>query len=530
MLVRLRATSDSIEPEVPPKQPVAVTFVLMVCVTVALWFTRSVLPADFDAINFVLGVDTFNLALHQPHPPGAPVFIVLGKILVAAGLDPMDALLALSILGGAVFVGVWHRIFLMFVRAESALFGALVLALMPALWLSATQPMSDTLAMAGVAVTQWLVLLYWRERSEHLVLLAALAAAFALGIRPQLGAFMLVALIASILFLRMPLVTCLRAGAVFAAANLCWIVPAMVLQSQYAAGDVFEYFRLVASFGDEFKVASDSPMLSNRFELLKLWKRFVLHFGAMGYFGAGMSLWYPEVFAERLAGFGTLLTPIHADLQEWSYAGSALFALYAQGSLLALRRLRNVFRNRIAWYLLFFALLYVLSVLSLVPPHTRFYLPLLPLLAILPVVGYSSVRWSRLSCSLVVLVAFAALSSVIIDSQRDLPPPMALAQKLSDIQRESANTVHALLDSNGRRHTQYFAPDVVLNSVSPEENDVIEQWIGQGDRVFANSTMNLDKIREHFSVVPVAEFRRPLRVWMRHTGTTLFEIMPQTQY
>ena len=45
---------------------------------------------DIDSINFALGVREFDVARHQPHPPGYPIFIALGKVstplLRAAGL------------------------------------------------------------------------------------------------------------------------------------------------------------------------------------------------------------------------------------------------------------------------------------------------------------------------------------------------------------------------------------------------------------------------------------------------------------
>ena len=62
---------------------------------------------DLDSINFALGVRHFDVAQHQPHPPGYPVFIALGKmstaVLRAAGIDsPAPRGLAIwSALGGA---------------------------------------------------------------------------------------------------------------------------------------------------------------------------------------------------------------------------------------------------------------------------------------------------------------------------------------------------------------------------------------------------------------------------------------------
>ena len=38
---------------------------------------------DIDSINFALGLRDFDPARHQPHPPGSPVYIVLGRALLA---------------------------------------------------------------------------------------------------------------------------------------------------------------------------------------------------------------------------------------------------------------------------------------------------------------------------------------------------------------------------------------------------------------------------------------------------------------
>ncbi len=57
----------------------------------------AVLPPtleDSDSVNFALGVRQFDVAHHQPHPPGYPIFIALGKIgtsvLARAGVATPD--------------------------------------------------------------------------------------------------------------------------------------------------------------------------------------------------------------------------------------------------------------------------------------------------------------------------------------------------------------------------------------------------------------------------------------------------------
>src|SRR5688500_2006887 len=39
---------------------------------------------DIDSINFALGLRDFDVATHQPHPPGYPVYIALGHASLAA--------------------------------------------------------------------------------------------------------------------------------------------------------------------------------------------------------------------------------------------------------------------------------------------------------------------------------------------------------------------------------------------------------------------------------------------------------------
>src|SRR6202008_1904391 len=38
---------------------------------------------DIDSINFALGLRDYNPAEHQPHPPGYPVYIGLGRFVLA---------------------------------------------------------------------------------------------------------------------------------------------------------------------------------------------------------------------------------------------------------------------------------------------------------------------------------------------------------------------------------------------------------------------------------------------------------------
>src|SRR3989442_8705185 len=65
------------------------------------------LPAsleDLDSINFALGVRHFDVAQHQPHPPGYPLFIALAKIARVAVRSEATALSLVSVVAGSLSV------------------------------------------------------------------------------------------------------------------------------------------------------------------------------------------------------------------------------------------------------------------------------------------------------------------------------------------------------------------------------------------------------------------------------------------
>jgi hypothetical protein len=190
---------------------------------------------DIDSINFALGLRDFDPARHQPHPPGSPVYIALGRALLAvvagAWLDlsqtAAEALtLSLwSVVAGTVALVAAARVFQEAAPRQRATWGVALLAVCPLYWLSGLRPMSDLPGLAAALVAQALIL---RGRHERRSLIGgALVAGFAAGIRVQT-----IWLTAPLL--AMTLIQQRRAGIVWmvtrpiaalAAAGLAWGVP-----------------------------------------------------------------------------------------------------------------------------------------------------------------------------------------------------------------------------------------------------------------------------------------------------------------
>jgi hypothetical protein len=118
---------------------------------------------DLDSVNFALGVRQFDVSRHQPHPPGYPMFIALGKIgtsvLGLAGVSSPEVR-GLAI-WSAVAAGVLPLFLFVFFRSltpepddRRAAIATVLATCAPLFWFTGVRPLSDLagLAAAGAAL------------------------------------------------------------------------------------------------------------------------------------------------------------------------------------------------------------------------------------------------------------------------------------------------------------------------------------------------------------------------------------------
>jgi hypothetical protein len=222
---------------------------------------------DIDSINFALGLRHFDPALHQPHPPGYPVYMLLGHISLpivervtsAVGAAAEARALAIwSAIGGAgCIVAAWF----LFRRQEAggrgqdvstgqtALWATLLLAATPDFWLTGLRPMSDMPGLALAVAAQALLLARRgseerrgpscpaeaagrRRRLGSAITAGALVAGIATGIRVQ-SAVLTLPLLVFVLVEQRQFVKPLVA---FAIGCLAWGIPLLI-----ASGGVSAY-------------------------------------------------------------------------------------------------------------------------------------------------------------------------------------------------------------------------------------------------------------------------------------------------
>ena len=213
---------------------------------------------DIDSINFALGLRDFDVASHQPHPPGYPVYVALGRISLAAVTSFAPALetvraeaLALAVwsaAGGAAALIASHALFAALGGPRGlALWATALLAVCPLFWISGLRPLSD-LSGLGLALIAQALIVRGPVRPS-LGVAGAFMAGLAAGVRVQT-----LALTAPLLILagiRDPGFAIRRALgslAAFAAGILVWLVPLVAI-----SGGPDGYLRaLSAQAGEDF--------------------------------------------------------------------------------------------------------------------------------------------------------------------------------------------------------------------------------------------------------------------------------------
>lgn len=264
---------------------------------------------DVDSVNFALGLRRFDPSLHQPHPPGYPIYMALGKMANLVMSEPR-ALAIWGVLFGAAAAFALLRLFACLDALDpkageasgSAWLSAPGLAVLltmcaPLYWMTASRPMSDTAGLAAVLAAQAVLLTAMVQsraakdagvgaydtaalaRSGRLVLIGAFLAAVAIGFRSQ-AAWLTLPLLALVIVERAGRGA---AGAIigstvwFVAGTLLWLVPLIV-----ASGGPKAYLdALGTQAGEDW---SGVDLLATNFGLRRLafalYETFVRHWAA----------------------------------------------------------------------------------------------------------------------------------------------------------------------------------------------------------------------------------------------------------
>jgi hypothetical protein len=143
-------------------------------------------PWDWDEVLFIGAVRAYDVTKHHPHPPGFPLFVVLGKAATFVTGDAFRGLQAITIIAACVLV---PALFLLAREIGfgfwTAIGGALLFVFAPNVWLFGGTAFSDITSIA-LAIVAALLLLRGRDERTA-VFIGAIVLGLAIAVRVQNG-------------------------------------------------------------------------------------------------------------------------------------------------------------------------------------------------------------------------------------------------------------------------------------------------------------------------------------------------------
>jgi hypothetical protein len=268
----MRASGSAHSSHAQPRHPGGFASRLWPVAALAVAFVVAHVPflpqslEDIDSINFALGLRHFDPALHQPHPPGYPLYIALGHVSLAAlsrfapWLPELRveavALAAWSLAGGALAIVAVAMFYRALERAwpddaarlpRALIVGATGLfAVAPLVSISGVRPLSDMPGLALALLAQALIVR--GITSPWALVLGAFVAGLAGGIRVQTAALTVPLFLGVVIGARRGHRWTHRVLAVAAgvAGGLSWGIPLLLL-----SGGLQGYLRALGSQADE---------------------------------------------------------------------------------------------------------------------------------------------------------------------------------------------------------------------------------------------------------------------------------------
>ena len=116
------------------RQDKVIAISLFVATIVTRIPVRSHTLYSWDSVGFALSLERYSVENHQPHPPGYILYVALGRFFNLIFSDANTALVAISILSGAVaLVGIYFLTRSIFDRITK-LVAAILLLFSPLAW------------------------------------------------------------------------------------------------------------------------------------------------------------------------------------------------------------------------------------------------------------------------------------------------------------------------------------------------------------------------------------------------------------
>jgi hypothetical protein len=143
---------------------------------------------EHDELLFAFSLRDWDPLRYHPHPPGFPLYVLLGKLVNIFVHDELRALVGISIAASVIGFLALARLFRALIDdADLAVVGALIVYFSAAMLIHSPLPLTDGPALAFTALTLLFIAKVGTDDHERAAILTGFFASCAIGIRPQLA-------------------------------------------------------------------------------------------------------------------------------------------------------------------------------------------------------------------------------------------------------------------------------------------------------------------------------------------------------
>jgi hypothetical protein len=216
--------------------------VFAVAALIRIPFRASYL-VNWDSVNFALGVESFDLESHQPHPPGYIGYVLLGRVIDWLVRDPVTALTAISVVAGSAATMLVYLLATRMTSERASIIAAALFGTSPLVWYYSEVALTYILEVA-LAVPLVLLVLEARKqrRSGFLMMATVLLAAMGAIRQTSLILFLPLLIYGAIAF---PPKVRFRSGILLTALSMTWLIPLIFL-----SGGPINYLRLSSQLAE----------------------------------------------------------------------------------------------------------------------------------------------------------------------------------------------------------------------------------------------------------------------------------------
>jgi len=225
MLDNFKSVSDK-------KLDLLVLITLSVIVIISRISFMSKFLYDEDSVGYALAFTNYNIALHQPHPPGYILLIALGKAINVLFNDPNLSIIFINILFTILTIVFIYFLAKQMISRKFAIITALLLIFNPIFWVYgeiSTSYLSAALFATLIALTSYRVL----KGDSRFIYISALVLGLAGGFRQDIILFMFPLWLYCLIYKNREPKRIVLGLVILAVTALLWFIPTIILTGGY---------------------------------------------------------------------------------------------------------------------------------------------------------------------------------------------------------------------------------------------------------------------------------------------------------